>query len=58
MSARIDGGDHLGLIVAHRATEMAIAKAESSGIAVVGANNTSYRGCFHIMPSNWRNAIL
>lgn len=44
VSARIDGGDHLGLIVAHRATEMAIAKAESSGIAVVGANNTWYTG--------------
>lgn len=44
VSARLDGGDHLGYIVAHRATEIAIDKATSSGIAVVGANNTWYTG--------------
>src|SRR5436305_12426656 len=40
VSARIDGGDHLGYIVAHRATGIAVEKASSAGIAVVGANDT------------------
>ena len=44
LSASLDGGDQLGLIVAQRATELAIAKTETSGIAVVGANNTWYTG--------------
>lgn len=44
VSARIDGGDHIGYAVAHRATSIAIEKAEASGIAVVGANNTWYTG--------------
>ena len=44
VSARFDGGDHLGYLVAHRATNIAIAKAHASGIAVVGANNTWYTG--------------
>jgi delta1-piperideine-2-carboxylate reductase len=44
VSARLDGGDHLGYVVAHRATAMAIEKAEAAGIAVVGANNTWYTG--------------
>jgi delta1-piperideine-2-carboxylate reductase len=44
VSARIDGGDHIGYVVAHRATSIAIEKAEASGIAVVGANNTWYTG--------------
>jgi delta1-piperideine-2-carboxylate reductase len=44
VSARIDGGDNIGYVVAHRATEIAIEKAEASGIAVVGANNTWYTG--------------
>lgn len=44
VSARIDGGDHLGYVVAYRATEIAIDKAEASGIAVVGANETWYTG--------------
>src|SRR4051812_47993012 len=35
VSARLDGGDHLGYIVAHRATNLAIEKAEAIGIAVV-----------------------
>jgi delta1-piperideine-2-carboxylate reductase len=44
VSARLDGGDHIGYIVAHRATMLAIEKAEASGIAVVGANDTWYTG--------------
>ena len=44
VSARIDGGDRIGYVVAHRATSMAIDKADESGIAVAGANNTWYTG--------------
>jgi LDH2 family malate/lactate/ureidoglycolate dehydrogenase len=44
VSARIDGGDNIGYVVAHRATAIAMDKAETSGIAVVGANNTWYTG--------------
>jgi LDH2 family malate/lactate/ureidoglycolate dehydrogenase len=44
VSAQIDGGDHLGYIVAHRATAMAVEKASAVGIAVVGADNTWYTG--------------
>ncbi len=44
VSARLDGGGHLGYLVAHRAVLLAIEKAEASGIAVVGANNTWYTG--------------
>jgi delta1-piperideine-2-carboxylate reductase len=44
VSARIDGGDHIGYVVAHYATRVAIKKAEAAGIAVVGANDTWYTG--------------
>lgn len=44
VSARLDGGDHIGYIVAHRATTIAIEKAEAAGIAVVGASDTWYTG--------------
>ncbi len=44
VSARLDGGDHIGYIVAHRATSLAIEKAAAAGIAVVGANDTWYTG--------------
>jgi delta1-piperideine-2-carboxylate reductase len=44
VSARLDGGDHIGYIVAHRATTLAIEKAEAAGIAVVGASDTWYTG--------------
>lgn len=46
VSALIDGGDQAGYLVAHRATEMAIQKARTSGIAVVAANNTWYTGMY------------
>ncbi len=44
VSAQIDGGDHLGYIVAHRATAIAVEKGSAAGIAVVGANDTWYTG--------------
>jgi delta1-piperideine-2-carboxylate reductase len=44
VSARLDGGDHIGYVVAHQATTIAIEKAEAAGIAVVGAGNTWYTG--------------
>jgi LDH2 family malate/lactate/ureidoglycolate dehydrogenase len=44
VSARIDGGDCIGYLVAHRATLMAIDKALASGIAIVAASNTWYTG--------------
>jgi delta1-piperideine-2-carboxylate reductase len=42
--ARIDGGDQIGYVVAHRATRMAIDKAKASGLAAVAAHNTWYTG--------------
>jgi LDH2 family malate/lactate/ureidoglycolate dehydrogenase len=44
VSASIDGGDHIGYVVAHRAMTMAIEKALASGVAIVGANDTWYTG--------------
>jgi delta1-piperideine-2-carboxylate reductase len=44
VSARLDGGDHIGYVVAHRATTLAIEKAEAAGIALVGASDTWYTG--------------
>ena len=44
VSARLDGGDYIGYIVALRAMEIAIEKASASGVAMVGANNTWYTG--------------
>jgi len=44
VSARLDGGDHIGYVVAHRATSIAIEKTEAAGMAVVGTNNTWYTG--------------
>lgn len=46
VSALIDGGDHVGYVVAHRTTAMAVEKAERSGIAIAGAFNTYYTGLF------------
>ena len=42
--ARLDGGDQIGYVVAHRATRMAIDKARTSGLAAVAAHNTWYTG--------------
>ncbi|GAA3311567.1 hypothetical protein GCM10020295_81560 [Streptomyces cinereospinus] len=46
VSAAIDGGDQVGYLVAQQATELAIAKARTSGVAVIGARNTWYTGMF------------
>lgn len=46
LSALLDGGDHVGYVVAHHATQLAVEKAKQSGIAIVGANNTYYTGLF------------
>src|SRR5688572_9858085 len=42
--ARLDGGDQIGYLVAHRATRMAIDKAGATGLAIVAAHNTWYTG--------------
>jgi LDH2 family malate/lactate/ureidoglycolate dehydrogenase len=49
VSARIDGGDQIGYLVAHRATRLAIDKAKVAGLAIVGANETWYTGmlCYY-----------
>jgi LDH2 family malate/lactate/ureidoglycolate dehydrogenase len=44
VSAKIDGGDQIGYLVAHRATRLAIDKAKALGIAIVGAHETWYTG--------------
>ncbi len=44
VSARLDGGDHIGYVVARRATTLAIEKADAAGIAMVGASDTWYTG--------------
>jgi LDH2 family malate/lactate/ureidoglycolate dehydrogenase len=44
VSARLNGGDHIGYVVAHRATTLAIEKAHATGIAMVGASDTWYTG--------------
>ncbi len=46
VSASLDGGDQVGYLVGLRATEMAIEKARSTGLAVVGASKTWYTGMF------------
>ncbi len=44
VSASIDGADHIGYLVAQRATDIAIGKALESGISIVGARDTWYTG--------------
>ncbi len=46
VSATIDGADQVGYLVADRATDIAVAKARETGLAVVGANETWYTGMF------------
>jgi len=43
-TALIDGDRGLGMVIGHRAMEMAIAKAKQSGIAVVGVRNSRHYG--------------
>jgi LDH2 family malate/lactate/ureidoglycolate dehydrogenase len=44
VSARIDGADNIGYLVGEHATRIAIDKALTAGIAVVGASSTWYTG--------------
>ncbi|GAA1192735.1 Ldh family oxidoreductase [Pseudonocardia alaniniphila] len=44
VSAQLDGADRIGYLVGRRATEIAVEKAQVSGLAVVGANHTWYTG--------------
>ena len=40
VSARLDGGNHNGMVAIYRAAQIAIAKAKEHGFSVVGVNNT------------------
>jgi len=44
VSAKIDGGDQIGYLVADRATRLAIEKVGTAGIAIVAAYQTWYTG--------------
>ena len=44
VSARLDGGDNVGYLVGRRALDIALEKARTCGIAVVGAGETWYTG--------------
>ena len=46
VSATLHGGDQVGYLVGHRATDLAIEKARAFGIAVVGAYETWYTGMY------------
>ncbi len=46
LSARLDGGDQAGYLVAHRATSLAMEKAATHGIGIAGASRTWYTGMF------------
>ncbi|MDP6706587.1 MAG: Ldh family oxidoreductase [Alphaproteobacteria bacterium] len=44
VSARLEGSDYLGYVVAYKATEIAIRKGKETGLAIVGADGTWYTG--------------
>ena len=44
VSALVDGGNKVGYVAAYRGAEIAIAKAKTSGIAIVGVHNSYYSG--------------
>lgn len=46
VSATLHGGDQVGYLVGRRATDIAIEKARTTGIAVVGAFETWYTGMY------------
>jgi LDH2 family malate/lactate/ureidoglycolate dehydrogenase len=48
ISARLLGHDNLGYVVAYKATEIAIEKARTSGMAMVGADRTWYTGMLSV----------
>ena len=45
VSALMDGDDGFGQVVARKATDLAIEKAKSTGMAVVGVNRSTHCGC-------------
>jgi delta1-piperideine-2-carboxylate reductase len=44
VSALVPGGDNVGYLVAWKAMELAIERAKSHGVAIIGANSTWYTG--------------
>jgi len=44
VSARVDGGNHVGYVAMHRCADIAIEKATTNGIALVGAHNSWFSG--------------
>jgi delta1-piperideine-2-carboxylate reductase len=44
VSAKVHGADHIGYIVGQRATDIAIEKANTTGLAAVALDNTYYTG--------------
>jgi delta1-piperideine-2-carboxylate reductase len=44
VSARLNGNDNLGYVVAYKATEIAIEKCRATGLAMVGGDETWYTG--------------
>jgi LDH2 family malate/lactate/ureidoglycolate dehydrogenase len=44
VSARIDGGNHVGYVVMHRCADIAIEKATANGVALIGAHNSWFSG--------------
>lgn len=46
VSASLDGGDQVGYLVARQATDTALEKAKTTGLALVGASKTWYTGMF------------
>jgi L-2-hydroxycarboxylate dehydrogenase (NAD+) len=51
VSAQIDGGNGLGQVAMTLATEVAIAKAAASGVAVVGTVNSNHAGAAGLYPA-------
>jgi LDH2 family malate/lactate/ureidoglycolate dehydrogenase len=59
VSALIEGRNTCGYLVAHAAVELAIAKAEASGVAVVAANDTWYTGMYvHYLEAATRAGLV
>ena len=48
VSARLKGNDNLGYVVGHEATLIALQKTKTSGLSIVGANETWYTGMLSV----------
>lgn len=48
VSAKLKGHDNLGYVVAHKATEIAIAKCRATGLSMVGGDDTWYTGMLSV----------